>query len=318
MRKYCEFLLFVIAAQYGLCYAEKERMVLDMDIPEAGVLNNSLRYFFTPSSLASELFYYPTRAGHYFCDHRYSFNHHVETARLASHRLNLMLICVYRGEMRFTLEEESVTATPGQIALFDCREPHEYSAKDDTEFLWLLFNGLNAETIYQRILQNKGGRHVFSPSGFPEITRRISELVTSCANGSRMSEAACSQLIHQLLCELLLGGESSGQKENEAIREAISFIDHNLYRNITVPDAAASASLSPAHFSRVFKLQTGYSPYEYIQLRRIDAAKHLLTSTQLSVKEVAYQVGYNSEENFIHSFRKKVGVTPGVFRNVPV
>ncbi len=289
-----------------------------MDIPEAGVLNNSLRYFFTPSSLASELFYYPTRAGHYFCDHRYSFDHHVETARQASHRLNLMLICVCRGELRFTLEEELVTATPGQIALFDCRQPHEYSARDDTEFLWLLFNGLNAETVYRRILQNKGGHHVFAPTGFPEITQGISELVSSCESGFRMSEAACSQLIHRLLCELLLGGEGSCRKENEAVSEALSFIHRNLYRNITVRDVAAAASFSPAHFSRVFKLQTGYSPYEYILLRRIDAAKHLLTSTQLSVKEVAYQAGYNSEENFIHSFRKKVGVTPGVFRSVPV
>lgn len=289
-----------------------------MNIPEAGVLSNSLRYFFTPSSLASELFYYPTRAGRYFCDHRYSFDHHVETARLASHRLNLMLICVCRGKLRFTLEGESVTAMPGQIALFDCRQPHEYSAGDDTEFLWLLFNGLNAEAIYRRILQNKGGRHVFAPAGFPEITRGISELVASCEKGARMSEAACSQLIHRLLCGLLLGGESSGQEENEAVSAAISFIDRNLHRNITVRDAAAAASFSSAHFSRVFKLQTGYSPYEYILLRRIDAAKHLLTSTQLSVKEVAYQVGYNSEENFIHSFRKKTGVTPGVFRSVPV
>lgn len=289
-----------------------------MDIPEAGVLGNSLRYFFTPSSLAGELFYYPTRAGHYFCDHRYSFDHRVETAQLASHRLNLMLICVCRGGVRFTLEGEPVTAAPGQIALFDCRQPHEYSAKDDTEFLWLLFNGLNAEAIYRRILQNKGGRHVFAPAGFPEITRGISGLVASCESGSRMSEAACSQLIHRLLCELLLGGESSGPEDAGAISEAISFIHRNLYRNITVGDAAAAASFSPAHFSRVFKLQTGYSPYEYILLRRIDAAKHLLASTQLSVKEVAYQVGYNSEENFIHSFRKKVGVTPGVFRSVPV
>lgn len=297
---------------------KKERMVRDMDIPEAGVLRTSLRYFFTPSSLASELFYYPTRAGCYFCDHRYVFDHQVETAQLASHRLNLMLICVCRGEMRFTLEGEAVAAAPGQIALFDCRQPHEYSAKDDTEFYWLLFNGLNAEALYRRILQSKGGRHVFAPAGFLGIIQGIGELVASCETGERMSEAACSQMIHRMLCELLLGGEGSGKGENEAINEAIRFIHRNLYQNITVQDAAAAAKFSPAHFSRVFKLQTGYSPYEYILLRRIDAAKHLLTSTRLSVKEVAYQVGYNSEENFIHSFRKKVGVTPGVFRSVPV
>ena len=55
-----------------------------------------------------------------------------------------------------------------------------------------------------------------------------------------------------------------------------------------------------------------------IVLRRIDKAKYLLTSTRLSVKEVAYTVGYNSEENFIHSFQKHVGVPPGVFRKYPV
>lgn len=318
MRKDCDFLLFVLAEENRLCYAEKERAVRDMKIPEAGVLSNSLRYFFTPSALAGELFYYPTRVGRYFCDHRYAFSHRAETARLASHRLNLMLICVCRGELRFVLEGEAVTAMPGQAALFDCRQPHEYSAADGTEFCWLLFNGLNAEAFYRRILQDKGGRHVFAPADFLEITRGIGELVKSCETDERMSEAACSQLIHRLLCQLLLGGERSGRKENRAVSEAIAYINRNLYRPITVGDVAAAASFSPAHFSRVFKLQTGYSPYEYILLRRIDAAKHLLTSTRLSVKEVAYQVGYNSEEHFIHSFRKKVGVTPGDFRSVLV
>ena len=62
----------------------------------------------------------------------------------------------------------------------------------------------------------------------------------------------------------------------------------------------------------------GYSPYEYIVLRRIDKAKYMLASTELSVKEIAYATGYNSEENFIHSFRKNVGVAPGIFRKYPV
>lgn len=287
-----------------------------MDIPEPGVLKNSQRYFFTPSSLAEELLYYPTRVGHYFCDGNYSFNHQAETARLASHRENLMLICMCQGDLHCCFEDVKYTAGPGQVAFFDCRQPHEYSSSMLSEQVWILFNGLNARELYHRILQSRGGRHVFAPNAFPSLIQSIRELVDSCAAGARMSEAACSQLIHRVLCELLLGGE--GQSENEAVAAALRCIHSRLHQPLTVRDAAAAARLSPAHFSRVFKAQTGYSPYEYILLRRIDEAKHLLTSTGLSVKEVAYQVGYNSEENFIHSFQKKVGVSPGVFRNVPV
>ena len=45
-----------------------------MLIPEEGVHQTSERYFFTPSSLARDLFYYATRCGHYFCNHHYSFS----------------------------------------------------------------------------------------------------------------------------------------------------------------------------------------------------------------------------------------------------
>ena len=98
----------------------------------------------------------------------------------------------------------------------------------------------------------------------------------------------------------------------------MSFICRNLSRAITVEEVAAAAGLSPAHFSRLFKGRTGCSPYEYILLRRIDEAKYLLASTRLPVREVAGRVGYGSAEHFIHSFQKKVGVTPGAFRKAPV
>ena len=47
-------------------------------------------------------------------------------------------------------------------------------------------------------------------------------------------------------------------------------------------------------------------------------AEHLLSSTQMSVKEIAYATGYNSEEHFIHSFQKNVGIPPGMFRKYPI
>ena len=288
-----------------------------MLIPEIGVHQTSERYFFTPSSLAKELFYYPTRCGHYFCSSRYSFNHKSEIALQGDHNQNIMLFLVQNGAMELTLAGTPVLAAAGQTVLFDCREPYSYAASDGLEFTWLLFNGLNARTFYQKILQARG-RKAFSPSAPAEIAQLLDSLLSGCAEDARLSEAQCSQLIHRLLCLLLLDESSASREDSDRIAQAIRYMNRHLFEPISVQDAAAAASLSPSHFSRQFKARTGYSPYEYIVLRRIDKAKYMLSSTELSVKEIAYATGYNSEENFIHSFRKNVGIAPGLFRKYPV
>ena len=288
-----------------------------MLIPELGVHQTSERYFFTPSSLAKELFYYPTRLGHYFCNSRYSFNHRSEIALQGDHNQNIMLFFVHDGAMELTLNGTPTIAGAGQIVLFDCREPYSYAASDGLEFTWLLFNGLNARAFYQKILQARG-RKAFSPAAPVEIAQMLDSLRSACAEDARLSEAQCSQLIHRLLCLLLLDETTENTAGGDRIAQAIRYMNRHLFEPIGVQDAAAAVSLSPSHFSRQFKARTGYSPYEYIVLRRIDKAKYMLASTELSVKEIAYATGYNSEENFIHSFRKNVGVAPGIFRKYPV
>ena len=289
-----------------------------MNIPEQGILPTSERYFFTPSALARELFYYPSRCGHYFCDHRYSFNHKAETAQLYEHNSHIMLFAVQDGALQLDLGGTEVLAGAGQIVLFDCSEPYSYHGFDGLEFYWLLFDGLNVRPFYRRILQAHSGRKVFVPSAFVQITRQLDELHAACASDERMTEAGCSQLIHHLLCMLLLNEEGAPRAESSRVAQAIRYMRQHLAEPVTVEDVAHAVNLSPSHFSREFKSRTGYSPYEYLVLRRIDEAKHLLTTSELSVTEIAYQVGYNSKENFIHAFQKNVGVSPGLFRRFPV
>ena len=289
-----------------------------MLIPEEGVHQTSERYFFTPSSLARELFYYPMRCGHYFCNHQYSFSHQSKIAQEGDHNRNIMLFAVQDGAMELGLSGQTVLAASGQCVLFDCQEPYCYTASDGAEFTWFLFGGLNARAFYRRILQARSGKQVFAPSAYSEILRLLDSLLSGCAAGERPSEAACSQLIHRLLCLLLLGEGTPAAGQRDRMTQAIRYMNHHLYEPITVQTVADAVSLSPSPFSRQFKVHTGYSPYEYIVLRRIDKAKHLLTSTQMSVKEIAYHTGYNSEENFIHSFQKNVGISPGMFRKYPI
>ena len=289
-----------------------------MLIPEKGVHQTSERYFFTPSSLARELFYYPTRCGHYFCGSEYSFSHQSEIARQGDHNQNIMLFLIQSGSMELELNGLPLSACTGQVVLFDCRQPYRYHARERLEFTWLLFNGLNTREFYQRILLARGGRQVFTPHELTQAAFLLDRLISSCAAQERLSESACSQLIHRLLCLLLLDERASAPDGSDRIAQAIRHMHRHLYEPLTVQDVAAAVGLSPSHFSREFKTRTGYSPYEYIILRRIDRAKYLLTSTRQSVSEIAYATGYNSEENFIHSFRRQVGVTPGMFRKDPV
>ncbi len=289
-----------------------------MLIPETGVHQTSERYFFTPSALAQELFYYPTRCGHYFCSRDYAFGNQSEIAMQGDHNLNIMLFAVQDGALELNINGNPTLAASGQVVLFDCREPYRYRGSDGLEFTWLLFNGLNARGFYRRIIQARGERHVFAPTSFAEILRQLDVLLSSCASGQPLREAACSQLLHRVLCLLLLEDSDPVKSADSPITQAIHYMNEHLYEQISVSMVAGAVNLSPSHFSRRFKRHTGYSPYEYIVLRRLDRAKYLLTSTQLTVKEIAYQIGYNSEENFIHGFQKNVGISPSLFRKYPI
>lgn len=83
-----------------------------MLIPEKGVHQTSERYFFTPSSLARELFYYPTRGGHYFCSSLYSFDHRSEIAMQGDHNQNIMLFYIHSGAMELTASAASERSPP--------------------------------------------------------------------------------------------------------------------------------------------------------------------------------------------------------------
>ena len=282
---------------------------------EPGVLSRSERFFSTPSATARRLFYYVTRVGHYYYDARYNFLDSCDIAHLESHK-NLFLTYVRSGTMYFETDQ-LYCAERGQIGLVDCRRPHHFYTKGDAEALWIHFDGANAAAFFEQILAFRGGRQVLTPPADLRIEQELAQIISGLRTGD-MTELDRSQRIYRILCALLFPAQAGPDRKNDAIAQAVKYIGEHLFESLSVEKVADAVSLSPSHFSRQFKARTGYSPYEYIVLRRIDKAKYMLASTELSVKEIAYSTGYNSEENFIHSFRKNVGVAPGIFRKYPV
>ena len=75
---------------------------------------------------------------------------------------------------------------------------------------------------------------------------------------------------------------------------------------------AARVHLSPTHFRRLFREQTGRTPLRFIIAQRIAAAKRLLASGR-SIKETAFAVGYEDVFYFMRVFRKEAGIPAGAF-----
>jgi len=100
----------------------------------------------------------------------------------------------------------------------------------------------------------------------------------------------------------------------ERVQAAIDFMNANLHRSISVNELADSVHVSPSHFARLFKTETGIAPGQYLTNLRMEKAGQLLATASLSIKEIMGAVGYYSRSNFIRCFRKHFHVTPSEYR----
>jgi len=77
---------------------------------------------------------------------------------------------------------------------------------------------------------------------------------------------------------------------------------------------AQAVNLSAWRLCHVFKSEVGMPPIKYLRLLRMDRAKHLLETSFLSVKEIAYNVGVNDESHFVRDFKTTYGLSPACYR----
>jgi len=98
--------------------------------------------------------------------------------------------------------------------------------------------------------------------------------------------------------------------------EAALWIDAYSHRSIDLAAAAAHAGLSPFHFLRLFGAVVGVSPHQYLVRSRLRHAARLLADDGRDVTNVALDVGFADLSNFIRTFRRAAGVSPGAFRRL--
>lgn len=105
-------------------------------------------------------------------------------------------------------------------------------------------------------------------------------------------------------------------RTRERIFAAIQLLERSVAEELHIQAVSESIGLSPFHFLRLFKRQTGVTPYQFLMRSRIRRAIQLLRVTERPVTEIAYDVGFGDLSNFINTFRRETGCSPRQFRKV--
>lgn len=119
----------------------------------------------------------------------------------------------------------------------------------------------------------------------------------------------------QDVCGFVL--EAGANKGKRKIDQLSKWMNDNYNSDLSLEAMAAYIGCSPAYTSRLFKKETGYDIITYLSGIRVEHAKELLCTTQITVAEIAVLVGFNNQQTFIRNFKKQTGLTPTEYRSLP-
>ncbi len=279
-----------------------------MQSKEKGVLPSSELFFSSPSNQAKSLFFYVTCTGYFMYEDSYILSRENYNSFLIMH--------ITKGSVRIQYENISYVAKKGDTVLINCHAPHSYSSLGDFNALWFHFDGVNAGSFYKElsVLYNS----IVVSKNSSEIVNRIYKIYNYYKSGKKFPEAIQSAYIARILGEFFTTPWMAVSDNDSMVDKVVNHIEENYEQELSVRELSKVAGLSEFYFSRIFKKQTGFTIHEYIIKTRVVNAKELLRSTNLSLREIAYQCGFSNESSFCNTFKRITDMTPGSFRSMDI
>ena len=102
----------------------------------------------------------------------------------------------------------------------------------------------------------------------------------------------------------------------DQISKSIRFMKENLSCCYTIQELADRLNFSVSHYSELFKKKTGFSPMQYFNQLKIQKSCQYLYFTDMNIKQICVQVGFDDPYYFSRMFKKLMGLSPAKYRNM--
>jgi AraC family transcriptional regulator len=151
-----------------------------------------------------------------------------------------------------------------------------------------------------------------------EVTRALIGAMKNGADELYAESASAWFASHVLVHEKSFGLDEDnrgvGEISDARLRRVIEFISVHFAGSITLDQLAAEAGISKYHFIRLFRRKTGQTPFRFLSETRLEAARKMLVTTDLSVSKVALACGYSAASHFTTAFSSEYGTSPTDYR----
>lgn len=224
-----------------------------------------------------------------------------------------------RGRVR--IDGRVVRSRAGRLYAYGPGVPHTELVDGESPRYAAVFVAPN---VLGRALRDYGGASL--PAGRaesvpapPEIVIAVREMLLEGSRrlpgGEALLDAAGQRLVHLILRALLgVHGRRERVPERGAILRAAELAEGHTGEPLSVRNLAASAEMSPGHFSREFSRETGQTPRAWLRRTRLERAKRLLAGDERPITEIAMECGFASPSHLATAFRRAFRMAPSGYR----
>ena len=246
----------------------------------------------------------------------------------------IQIALVTEGEVLFQTEDGEFLLRAGEGFFVNARVLHEAAPTERADGVYVCVNFLpslvygQSGSVVQRdyadpVLRAPALRS-FPLAGLP-WHQEICSLLEQMQAAEEAAEYGYELELISLLCRIwhllvihhrseIEGRSSVSFADRQRIRILQTYIHHHYREHISLAGIAAAGHVSRGECCRVFQRVLGTSPIQYLTRYRLDQSVRLLTSTALSISEIAGQVGFATSSYFIELFRRQLGCTPLEYR----
>ncbi|NLO02724.1 MAG: AraC family transcriptional regulator [Bacteroidales bacterium] len=232
---------------------------------------------------------------------------------------NLLVYCT-KGEGTVYLEGEQVPVSGDQF--FIVRRGDIFSffpdPKTDCRFLYAGFRGRKVKHMVREfsVVRN------LVPSVNNMVANRemlFYEIFNNLSKGFHDQNIEYVNLCFgHLLATFIFASRTSddiADEINPVMRRALSFLEKNLRKKLTLNQISREVGYSPTYFTTLFRKETNYPPMSYFAHLKILKACEFLDYTKMKIKEISFRLGYSDPYYFTRDFKKKMGMPPRQYRN---